>query len=225
MQAYGTGSHFETRHTDLYPSKSSVIGMLAASLGYRRHQSQSINQLNDLDFAVRVDQAGSLLRDYHTARKYKRDGKFDRTYVTHRYYLEDAIFVVGLAHEDERWIDQLSTALQHPYFQPFMGRRALPLPADFFLGQVDGDVLTALCDLPWQASDWYQKKHPGKISIYVDGHLHKTRNSNLRRDVVLSFDQKHRQFDYRRESRLDIQIKHPTLGVDHDAFGAIEGGV
>ena len=39
MQSWGTSSHFNTRHTDLYPSKSAIIGMLAASLGYRRDEN------------------------------------------------------------------------------------------------------------------------------------------------------------------------------------------
>src|SRR5690625_542402 len=99
LQSWGTGSHFETRHTDLHPSKSAIIGMIAASMGLRRDEDEQIKKLNQLDFAVRVDQPGKLLRDYHTARKYKRNGTFDRTYVTNRYYLEDAVFIVGIAHE------------------------------------------------------------------------------------------------------------------------------
>lgn len=72
LQSYGTSSHFETRHTDLYPSKSAVLGMVAACLGYRRHEKDKLQLLNTLDFAVRVDQVGKLLKDYHTAKKYKK---------------------------------------------------------------------------------------------------------------------------------------------------------
>ena len=52
LQSWGTSSHFETRHTDFYPSKSAVIGLLAASLGYRRDEDEKIQKLNELDFAV-----------------------------------------------------------------------------------------------------------------------------------------------------------------------------
>ena len=44
LQSWGTSSHFETRHTDFYPSKSAVIGLLAASLGYRRDEDEKIQK-------------------------------------------------------------------------------------------------------------------------------------------------------------------------------------
>ena len=96
LQSWGTNSHFETRHTDFYPSKSAVIGMIAASLGYRRNEDVKIRKFNDLDFAVRVDQHGNLLRDWHNA---KSDNRKD-PYTTNRYYLEDAVFVVAISHQN-----------------------------------------------------------------------------------------------------------------------------
>ncbi len=118
LQSWGTSSHFETRQTDRYPSKSAVIGMIAASLGYRRHEDEKIQELNDLNFGVRIDQAGENLRDYHIARKYKNNGAIDRTYVTDRYYLEDAIFIVAIGHEDEQFVEKIERGLKEPYFQP-----------------------------------------------------------------------------------------------------------
>ena len=47
MQSWGTCSHFETRHTDFYPSKSAVVGIIAASLGYRRDDFDNIKKLNE----------------------------------------------------------------------------------------------------------------------------------------------------------------------------------
>ena len=61
LQSWGTGSNFETRHTDFYPSKSAVIGLISASNGYRRDDISNLNKLNKLDFAVRVDQNLSLI--------------------------------------------------------------------------------------------------------------------------------------------------------------------
>ncbi len=45
LQSWGTRSHFETRHTDLYPSKSAVIGIIAASMGFRRDDDTKIQVL------------------------------------------------------------------------------------------------------------------------------------------------------------------------------------
>ena len=47
LQSWGTDSNFETRYTDLHPSKSAVIGMIAASMGYRRHEDTKIQRLNE----------------------------------------------------------------------------------------------------------------------------------------------------------------------------------
>ena len=117
MQSYGTSSHFETRQTDYYPSKSAIIGIIAASFGYKRDNDEKINQLNNLDFAVRIDQEGVLSRDFHTASKYKKNGKLERNYVTNRYYMEDAVYVVAISHKDEDFIDKIRHALSNPYYQ------------------------------------------------------------------------------------------------------------
>lgn len=67
MQSWGTSSHFETRNTDYYPSKSAVIGIIAASFGYKRDDDEKIQKLNELNFAIRIDQPGVLAKDYHFA--------------------------------------------------------------------------------------------------------------------------------------------------------------
>lgn len=153
LQSWGTDSHFETRHTDYYPSKSAVIGMVAAAFGYRRSTDcdEEIVKLNDLDFAVRIDQQGNLLRDYHIAAKYKSNGNFEKNYVTNRYYLEDAIFLVAIGSDNEKLIDSINNALRSPYFQSSLGRRSLPPTADFILGVEDCGVIQALLTYEWLA--------------------------------------------------------------------------
>lgn len=222
LQAWGTRSHFETRHTDFYPSKSAIIGLIAASLGYRRDEDEKIQKLNEIDFAVRVDQQGNLMRDYHTAKKYKTTGEFERTYVTQRYYLEDAIFVVAISHEDDEWMTEIENALNQPYFQPFMGRRACPLPADFVIGTSEQSALKSLQDLPWQAADWWMKKADGsiKLEIYVDSVLMDQQSGQLRQDRVISFSQKSRELGFRYESRMIAEISNTChdKNTEHDVF-------
>ena len=139
MQSWGTDSHFETRHTDFYPSKSAVTGMIGAALGIRR--DDDIKGLEDIKFATRIDQEGSLLKDYHIVRKRNPDGELNGgNYVTERYYLEDAIFVVAVSHEDNSLIERIYEALKRPYFQLFLGKRSIPVLADFILGMFDSDI-------------------------------------------------------------------------------------
>ena len=219
LQSWGTASDFEIRHTDLYPSKSAVIGLIAASLGYRRNDDERNQKLNKLDFAVRIDQNGNLLRDYHTAKSYKKSGEVLRTYVTNRYYIEDGAFTIALGHNNNKLIEDISYAIQDPYFQTYMGRRALPLNSDFYLGLVGDDVISSLKDLPWQASDWYKKnnKDIDSLTIYADSHLLANKGKHYRKDEVVSFDQKSRTFTYRYESREKITL----IKEEHDAFEAL----
>ncbi|WP_280115928.1 type I-E CRISPR-associated protein Cas5/CasD [Dolosigranulum pigrum] len=71
LQSWGTSSNFETRETDHHPSKSAVVGLIAGSMGLSR-EDKKITDLNELLFAVRVDDQGNLKRDYHIAKKYKK---------------------------------------------------------------------------------------------------------------------------------------------------------
>ena len=228
LQSWGTGSNFETRHTDFYPSKSAVIGLISASKGFRRDDVSNLNRLNELDFAIRVDQNGNLMKDYHIARKYKKNGDFERTYVTNRYYLEDAIFTVAISHEDDIFVDEILHALKKPYFQTYMGRRALPLSYDFILDITEKGTIDSLRSLDWQASDWFKKKYKNEekvaLELYADSDLLEDIKGNLRKDRVLSFSQKDRKFGFRYESRIWVHVENNQFissDSQHDFFGAV----
>ena len=127
LQSWGTDSHFESRFTDFHTSKSAVIGLIAASLGINREDDEKLRQLDVLSFATRVDQKGSLLQDYHIAQKYKKNGDFERNYVTNRYYLEDSVSIVAIGCEDDELMGKIDKALKNPYYAYFMGRNLLPI--------------------------------------------------------------------------------------------------
>ena len=235
MQSYGTNSSFETRHTDDYPSKSAIIGLLAAASGYRRDEPQTALQLEQwqtLQFAVRIDQKGQMHADYHTAHKYKPDGSPERTYVTQRYYLEDYIFTVALSHENPEFINHIETALRAPCFQLFMGRRSLPVPADFVLGTTDSDALMSLREYPWQARPWYarrlyREKATVSLEVYADAGLLPDSRKHMRRDRVITFSQTGRKFAYRYEAQTRVALSNPYCEIvpidEHDAFAEIGG--
>jgi len=231
LQSWGTESRFETRHTDLHPSKSAIIGLVAACFGYRRHEDEKIQRLNELDFAVRVDEQGMILRDYHIATKYKPKGEFDRTYVTNRYYLQDAVFVVALAHEDDSFIEEIYEALNRPYFQPYLGRRSLPLNADCLLGIEDGGAMDRLRSKPRQTEKGSSTQYD-ELQIYGDAHLMNSRQKRMRKDRVISFSQEERKFGFRAESREVARVEAvpeedsevtKEMSEDNDCFGKIGG--
>lgn len=224
LQSWGTSSHFESRHTDLYPSKSAVIGMIAAAFGYRRSEDDKIGRLNRLHFAVRADQEGTITEDYQTAHKYKYnpDPVVERTYVTHRYYLEDAVFLVAIGHEDDQWMTEIEEALRHPYFQLYMGRRSCPVAADCVFDVVSQDVISALKKAAWQAEGWYKKMHHGPVYMYSDAALLPAERRSFRRDVVSSLAWSGRRYLLRQEGSSFIDVADDgNSHLEHDVFASI----
>lgn len=126
VQAWGTESRFEVRDTGLEPSKSGVVGLLAAALGRRR--DADLSDLAALRMAVRVDREPVTLRDFHTASGVARvAGREvsggDRTTVSERFYLTDADFLVGLE-GDPALLSALDAAVRRPRFPLSLGRRS-----------------------------------------------------------------------------------------------------
>lgn len=222
LQSWGTASHFESRHTDLYPSKSAVIGMIAAALGYRRSEDEKIRRLNQLHFAVRADQEGKITEDYQTAHqyKYKPDPVLERTYVTHRYYLEDAVFLAAVGHEDDQWMAKIEKALRYPYFQLYLGRRSCPVTADCLFDVTDQDVISALKQAPWQAAGWYKRMHQGPVYLYADAELLPNGKRSFRRDQVVSLAERGRKYALRQESSALVQVENDSR-PEHDVFASI----
>lgn len=161
MQSWGTNSHFNIRHTDDLPSKSGVVGMIAACLGLRRKDSDKIDGLyKKLHFSVLPVKEGRVSYDFQTAQGYKGSGEEDpkKKYVTRRYFLEDASFIVAVGSADEKLIDELSYALQHPYFQPYLGRRGYVPEMDYYVG-------AEKCT-PEEALEKYRKGEKEKLCLF-----------------------------------------------------------
>ena len=127
LQAWGADSRFDVRRTNREPTKSGVIGLIASALGLRR--DAPLDELNRLRFGVRVDREGVLLRDLHTVRKDK-----NTSYMTTRYYLSDAVFLIGLYSDDETLMQRLEHAVRNPAHPLFLGRRSCPPEGHVCLG-------------------------------------------------------------------------------------------
>lgn len=126
MQSWGTKSRFDERDTELEPSKSGVLGLICAALGIDREDWDSLEPLTRLPMGVRVDREGVLRRDYHTAQEVIRaDGKgVQDTAVSQRYYLADAVFLVGLESADKEQLEQIQEALKNPRWPLSFGRKS-----------------------------------------------------------------------------------------------------
>lgn len=221
LQSWGTSSRFEIRETDKYPSKSAVIGMISACLGYLRSDDDKIKALNELGFAVRVDQPGTLLRDFHIAKQYKADNSVKQTYVTNRYYLQDAIFVVAIGSNNSELIDEIVNALKNPYFQPFLGRRSLPVTADYFINVFERPIIDCLQQFPWQGKS---KNEVKLLDFYADSKLIENGMRLLKQDSVISFSQKHRKYGFRSITHFKRELNQIADAIsEHDAFSIFGG--
>jgi len=148
MQSWGGDSRFNTRSTERLPTKSALVGLLAAAHG--RTRGSDVSDLVALTMVIRVDQAGQMMRDYHTVGggypsgeriKVAKGGErpeAQAALVSERYYLADAAFTVMLSGDPET-VTSSGAALEHPRWAPALGRRSCPPAEPFILGVIDHD--------------------------------------------------------------------------------------
>lgn len=156
MASWGRVAVGQARHSDDYPSKSAIVGLLGAALGVVRDDHGSHAGLtNCYAQAIKVLKAGRRLRDYHTtqvpsSRKNIRyftrreeivHGKADlNTVLSNREYLTDAHVVVAIrARPDAIYsLSALRDALLQPRYHLYLGRKSCPLavPVDAQLLEV-----------------------------------------------------------------------------------------
>jgi len=178
MQSWGTRSRFTERDTELEPSKSGVLGLLCAALGIDRSVWDkplqpckfTLEQLSKLRMGVRVDREGILQREFQTAGMAfggqdrvgirRADGGLEKKDVacSNRYYLADAVFLVGLEGEDADLLTSVFESLNNPTWPLFLGRKSyVPSPEVYLpvgVGVPDGlrpneDLETALVNYPF----------------------------------------------------------------------------
>jgi CRISPR system Cascade subunit CasD len=145
LQSWGLDARFDLRQTASEPSKSGVLGLLCCCLG--RDRNEPIDDLAELRFGVRIDRAGVLIRDFHTALNVVGSGDSKtRTVVSNRWYLCDAAIWAGFQ-GDRALLQQLHQALIHPHWTPCLGRRSclpsMPLAGG---GVVDTSLMESLRD-------------------------------------------------------------------------------
>ena len=237
LQSWGSESRFTERKTRHEPTKSGIVGLLAAALGRRR--ADSVDDLARLRFGVRIDQPGHYERDYQTARtrSWNKDSQRwepDKSLpLSRRYYLADAVFVVGLE-GDAAFLESCAQALEHPVFPLFLGRRACPPSDKVLLGfERSGSLDQALRNAEWQASKWHQNKRKCEQTIELEMMLEQEAGAPIDayseelRDVPLSFSQVKRDYAWRTVVHGCASVKNPLYQkvqeFKHDPWAAIQG--
>ncbi|WP_456446971.1 type I-E CRISPR-associated protein Cas5/CasD [Thiolapillus sp.] len=157
LQAWGGHTYEDFRHTELIPTRSALLGLLAACLGVDRKDTNGLQVLSaTVRMAVRADQTKhrpQRITDFHTVMEARKvDGKPNKfPVVSHREYLCDAQYTVLLEVSDNaKWsLKQIRQALESPVYTPFLGRRSCPISRPLFeteIEAVDFESAFALID-------------------------------------------------------------------------------
>ena len=173
--------------TSSRPARTGAIGVLASCLGIERTRVADITALHDgIGFAVRVDDVGSPMTDYHTSmvpRGEQVRGKLSRWHelqagrpvaqMTYRDYVVGGLYTV--AHWEQPGtkvsLDQIKRALLQPAFAPFAGRAdcSFALPFDPSFVEADG-LVAAFAQRPVRLEivELLGLKHQSVVEVAAD---------------------------------------------------------
>lgn len=143
MASWGEIAVGESRHSAAHPSRSALIGLLGAALGLERDDDAAQRALTEgYRFAVKVESAGTPLRDYHTVQaprtmknvRYRTraqelaNRQVLGTLLSEREYRCDALAMVAVeALATAQWtLEALAAALRRPVFPLYLGRKSCP---------------------------------------------------------------------------------------------------
>lgn len=193
MASWGDIAVGELRPISDHPSRSAIVGLLAAALGVRRDEEERLSALsNACRVAVRVDAPGVLLRDYHTSQvppagKGRKKHSFATrkeelaipreslsTVLSTRDYRCDAVSTICV------WIGsgaapcslgELASALNNPVFVLYLGRKSCPLALPVHAQVVYGENLaTALVSAQFPDGELLQDLlHDGDLRVFWEG--------------------------------------------------------
>lgn len=205
LQSWGSSSKFERRTTEKMPTKSGVVGILAAALGLKR--DADLTELRSLKFGVRADREGEVVTDFHTAH-----GK--QPYLTYRHYLSDAVFLAGFE-GDDKFLKKLEQALKSPAFPLFLGRRSCPPSFPIVVGIRENDLETALANEPMLCDG----RNMDCLRIQIDT---TDEYAGMVQDLPISFNPNKRLYGYRKVSEYFVPLPCDLYKNEHDPFSELE---
>ncbi|MCE1190382.1 MAG: type I-E CRISPR-associated protein Cas5/CasD [Ignavibacteria bacterium] len=195
MQSWGYRGKFSERDTGREPSKSGVLGIIAASLG--RGRDEDVSDLVSLHFGVRADREGLIKKEFQTAQNIIRaDGKSElNTKLVYRYYLANARFIAALEGE-LRFLQTLQQALLYPVYPQFLGRRSyvpsVPLIRNIQESVIEKSLEDALLVYPFKMPKMgYQQESEPKLRVVRDAReAEESPAQDYRHDVPISYKNK-----------------------------------
>jgi len=194
MASWGEIAVGEVRHSARHPSRSGLIGLLAAACGIdRKDEEQQRRMIAGYRFGLKVESFGSPLLDYHTTQygvperrqrfRSRRDelenGKERGTLLSAREYRCDsvALAAVEALPGAPYGLGELKAALRQPQYVLYLGRKSCPpavplaptvVSADDLQGAFDQVALGSLAELasgnPWPT--WEDRRRFDIETVY-----------------------------------------------------------
>lgn len=172
LQSWGVGAKFGSRPTMSFPSRSGIVGLLAAASGIDRTNDDWLVRVNGLKIQIAVysgahDSDGLRIVDYHTVGGGNDESRNPwnrrmavakanggvKTELTRREYLQDASFgvvVSGEGEEPSELVEELAAAVRNPVWGIWLGRKSCVPTEPVFAGVFD-DAESALVALSGRA--------------------------------------------------------------------------
>ena len=170
MQSWGASSKFGDRGTLDAPTRSGLLGLLAAACGIDKNDEardrEWLARAAELSLCVLAFRRGDRMPDYHTVgARYDKDdswqkrmipttpdGKPRGTDVTHRDYLADSVFGAVLS-GDDALVSEMAAGLADPAWGVWLGRKNCIPTEPVLAGVFDSeDGAKAALAARWRAS-------------------------------------------------------------------------
>jgi CRISPR system Cascade subunit CasD len=181
LASWGVPATGEIRRSATHPTRSALVGLLAAALGIRRDQEDDLASLRDgVRFAVKQLSPGVMMQDYHTAQVPGQDRKAWRltrrdelavpkdrlhTILSTREYRCNGYWKVAISASDDAPSDleALAQALRRPRFPLYLGRKACPPAAPLAPRVVEAGGIREALATPFPALTGLGEDQEGRL--------------------------------------------------------------
>lgn len=150
LQSWGGPIIGDNRPTLPFPTRSGVLGLVAACLGIRRANVPELLALAEgTQVHIRVDAPGTPLVDDQTIQGNPNASSTRQTIQSKRTYLCDASFVAMVVPGPKTSTSAIAAAARRPVFAPFLGRRNCVLSSRLLIADdvVASDVIGLFHDI------------------------------------------------------------------------------
>ena len=141
MQAWGSHTYEDYRPTEIFPTRSGIVGLIGACAGFKRHEVQKLSSIEkSITITVRNDMKQNVksvkMTDYHTVLGARTvSGKANvHAIQSYREYLLDSSFSVAIGQSKNASVslEEISEWVHNPTFTPYLGRKACPIGRPLF---------------------------------------------------------------------------------------------